>query len=229
MNNLFKTLPASVRQTFLASFPLIIVVILFLIVGRVGFSKFTEVRNQIDVAKKTVNVLNQKLDVLKTISKTAESSVNMVSQAVPNSNPTLVVTSQLKNLALANSVIASSFKSSAGSVGTGGLSQTVITFTVDGTRTQVFNFLSAIPTFAPITIVDKIRLTESAGVTRADVSVKSFWAELPKTIPKVDSPISDLTAKEKETLTSILSLNQPTLSNVGTSPQEGTNPNPFGQ
>lgn len=229
MNNFFKTLPASVRQTFLASFPLMVVIVLFVVVGNIGFTKFTEVRGEIADAKKTVNILKQKLEVLQTITAITESSVSKISWAIPDSNPTLTVSSQLKNLAQVNAVVTSSFKSNAASTSVGGLSQTSISFTVDGSRSQVFSFLSAVSKFAPITIVDKIRISESAGITRADVSVKSFWAALPKTLPKVDSPISDLTAKEKETLAGMLSLTQPTVINVAVSPQEGTNPNPFGQ
>ena len=228
INKLFKNLPESVRQTITAGFPLFLVIIFFIFVGKYGISKVTDIRSQIESAQSSEMVLTQKLSVLQTVSSMAESGARASSLAVPATNPSLIVVSQLRNLAAGNGVILSAIKSTTGASTASGLNQAIISFTVDGARPQVFSFLSGIDKIAPISLVDKIRITESGGGLRADIGVKSFWAEFPKTIPSVTTPISDLTPAEKETLTKILGLIQPSFTEV-TAAQGEANPNPFGQ
>jgi hypothetical protein len=228
MNKLLKGLPENIRQTIKAGFPLFIVIILFIYAGNYSFSKAVDLKSKIKSAQKSETILAQKLNVLQTISATAESGARIASLAVPATNPSLSTTSQLRNLAGVNGIIISAIKSSIGSAGTSGLNQTTVSFNVDGPRAQVFRFLSDIGKIAPISLVDKIRITENAGVVMAEISVKSFWADFPKTIPSLTTPISDLTSAEKETLTKILGLTQPSFAEVVSS-QASINPNPFGQ
>jgi hypothetical protein len=227
INKLFKGLPESVRQTITAGFPLFLVIIFFIFVGKYSFSKVADLRSQIGTAQNSEMVLTQKLSVLQTISTTAESGARAASLAVPATNPSLIVVSQLRNLAISNGVILSAIKSTSGAANTNGLDQAIISFTVDGARPQVFSFLAGIDKIAPISLVDKIRMTEGGGALRADIGIKTFWAEFPKTIPSVTTPISDLTTGEKETLTKILGLIQPNFTEVAPS-QGAINPNPFG-
>jgi len=228
MNKLLKNLPESTRQTIVAAFPLFLVIIFFIFVGKYGISKVTDLRSQIKTAQNSETILTQKLNILQTISSTAESGARAASLAVPATNPSLIVVSQLRNLATGNGVIISAIKSTMGAASVAGLNQAIISFTVNGTREQIFKFLSSIDKIAPISLVDKIRMTEGGGVLQADIGIKTFWADFPKTIPPVTTPISDLTPAEKETLTKILGLIQPNFTEV-TAAQGEVNPNPFGQ
>jgi hypothetical protein len=227
MNKLLKGLPESVRQTITAGFPLFLVIIFFIFVGKYSVSKVTDLRSRIESAQNSEMILTQKLNVLQTISATAESGARVASLAVPATNPSLIVVSQLRKLAIANGVVLSAIKSTTGEAVTTGLNQATISFTTDGARSQVFSFISSIDKIAPISLVSKIEITEGGGVLRADIGIKTFWADIPKTIPSVTTPISDLTSAEKETLTKILGLIQPTFTEVA--PIQGVgNPNPFG-
>jgi len=228
MNKLLKNLPESTRQIIVAAFPLFLVIIFFIFVGKYGIAKVTDLRSQIKTAQNSETVLTQKLNILQTISSTAESGVRAASLAVPEANPSLIVVSQLRNLALGNGVIISAIKSTMGTADLTGLNQAIISFTVNGTREQAFKFLVSIDKIAPISLVDKIRLTEVGGALQADIGIKAFWADFPKTIPSVTTPISDLTPAEKETLTKILGLIQPNFKEV-TAVQGEVNPNPFGE
>lgn len=227
MGNLLKSFPEGVRRTISAAIPLMVVIVLFIFVGKYSVSKVVDIRSQIISAQNSETVLTQKLNVLQSVSATAESGSRAAASAVPDTNPSLIVVSQLRILAAKNGVAVSALKSAMGAVSTSGLDQATISFTVDGARPQIFGFLSDISKIAPITLVDKIKITEGVGLLRADVDVRSFWAELPKTIPSVTAPISDLTAVEKETLVKITGLIQPSFE--VTSTQGGVNPNPFGQ
>jgi hypothetical protein len=97
-----------------------------------------------------------------------------------------------------------------------------------GARAQIFSFLSEIAKIAPITLVDKIKISETGGNVTATISVKTFWVDFPKTIPSVTSPVTDFTAEERQILTNIAGLTQPSFIDVGPS-QADINPNPFGE
>lgn len=228
MQNLLKSVPESVRRAISAAVPLLIVIILFVIVGKFGISKVLGVRTEIASAQKVEKTLTQKLNLLQVLSPDIASKANMVASAVPDSNPSLAVISQLKILALNMGVILSAIKSGSGAINTSGLNEANISFALDGVKPQIFAFLNETVKIAPITIIDKIKMTETNESVKADVSIKSFWVEFPKTIPSVSSPITDLTAAEKEILTNLSGLIQPTFTEVAPS-QGDINTNPFGQ
>jgi len=204
------------------------VVVLFIFVGNFGVSKVIGVRSQITSAQNSEATLTQKLNLLQTLSTTASAGAPVAASAVPDANPALSVISQLKTLALQNGVVITGIKSTSGVSASSGMSEAAISFAVDGAIPSVFDFLAGTATVAPIMVVDKITIAEALGSIKADVSVKSYWADFPKTIPSIDAPVTDLTAAEKKTLTTVTGLTQPAFTQV-TASQEGTNPNPFGQ
>jgi hypothetical protein len=228
MNKLFKDLPESVRQTLSASTPLLVVIILFVVAGKFGVSKVLDLNSQIKAAKYSTTVLTQKLSLLQTLSPILGTSTSVATSAVPINNSALMMVSQLKTLAAADAVALSSLRSATGAAAAGGLHEVNVSFTVNGSQTAVFNFLGDISKIAPISIVGKIQFSVNAGNLSTNLSVKSYWADLPKTIPLVDAPISDLTPAEKETLAEIANLTQPTFTTLAPSGATA-NPNPFGQ
>lgn len=227
MKKTAKGLPESLRQTITVAAPLLVVIVLFLLVGNFGVSKILGVQAEIDSAQKSEKTLTQKLSLLQTLSTDAVLRVNVVGSALPDTNPALTLISQLKNVALANGVFMTTIKSSGGSANTTGLNEANISFSLEGTRDQIFTFLTAVSGISPITIVNNVSINESLGSLKADVSVKSFWAVFPKTIPDIISPIDDLTANEKRLLTKISGLTQPKFTEIA--PTSEVNPNPFGQ
>jgi hypothetical protein len=228
MQNLLKGVPENVKQVLSAAVPFAIVVILFLMVGNFGISRVTDLRSQITEATSQKAALTQKLNILELLSVVVAQSGSLTTSALPDSNPSLLVSSQLKLLAGNAGMIISSMKSGAAGVDASGLSRVDISLTVTGARAQVIGFLKSIDGIAPVTLIDKIGLSETGGVTKADVSVKSYWAALPKTIPAIDQAITDLTADEKKVLTQIGDLFQPAFIQVASS-SSSINPNPFGQ
>ncbi len=219
MENYLKNIPESVKLTINSVLPLIIVLILFLIVGKFGIAKVVEVRSQTIQVEKDQNVLKQKLTLLQSINDTLATGSSAAVAALPANNPSLVVVSQLKNLSISNGVSISGIKAGAETLDPSGLSKVSINFIVAGNRPSVISFLTSIETIAPITLIDKIKMNEGSGQTIANVSVKSFWSALPKTLPDLNQPITDLTAAEKKTLIEVSGLVQPVFEEV--TPTEG--------
>ena len=226
MQKVLKSLPENVRQAVAAGTPLLIVIILFVIVGKFGVSQVLGLRSKIVSAQKTEKILTQKLDLLKTLSGDAVSKANAATSALPDANPSLTMISQLKAVAVANGVVMSDIKAAGGVTNSTDVNQANISFSLDGTRDQIFSFLTAVADISPITLVNSVKETETGGSVKADVSVKSFWAAFPKTIPSITEPIADFTAAEKGILAKVAGLTQPTFTEV--LPSTDINPNPFG-
>jgi Tfp pilus assembly protein PilO len=219
-------IPENVLTVIKAFLPLLIVVVLFVIVGQFGFGKISDIRSQIENIKSDQKILTQKLDILRNIESTGEQSSNLVVTALPDSNPSLLVISQIKILAGKNGLTVSGLKAGSPAVGTGSLSSVNISFNVMGLRDQIESFIKEIGSIAPITVVDKIKITESApGASLGTISLKSFWAPFPTKVPAVGQAITDFTPQEQQILQNLKSLTQPIFSQVPAS--SGGKSNPF--
>ena len=228
MSNLTKGLPVSVKQTLIAALPLVIVAVLFALVGNFGISKVQDIGSQIKSAESDQAALNQKLSVLQTLSSLAASGTGPAVSALPDKNPALLAISQLKFIASEDGVTLSQLTAGGGVGGETGLSVTGISFSAEGTRSQIISFLTDTAKVAPLIVLSSFKISENGVEVKTDITAKSFWAGLPKTIPPVTQAISDLTDAEKETLARITNLTQPTFIQV--TPSTGNiNPSPFGQ
>lgn len=205
-----EKIPDNVATILKAILPLFIVITLFLIIGKFGFGKITEIRNKIASAQSDKQVLTQKLDILKNIEVNGEKFSNIAVSALPETNSSLAVISQIKILSGKVGLIVSEIKSGSPGTNPSGLSFVNISFKVMGQREQIESFITDISSIAPITIVDKIKISESSpGISTGNISIKSFWAPFPTKIPGVDKAIPDLTSQEQKTLQGLNELTQP--------------------
>ncbi|HTK03504.1 MAG TPA: GspMb/PilO family protein [Alphaproteobacteria bacterium] len=214
-------MPKNFKLILNSTLPLIVVIILFLLVGKFGISKILEIQSQISDTRTRQTVLTQKLSLLQNLSETVSTGSNVSLSALPDTNPALLVVSQLKNISSASGVTLSGLKSGAEVLDPSGISKVGISFNVTGTRDTIIAFLKTIQDIAPITVVDKVKINQAGEETTASVTVQSFWADLPKTLPKLDQPITDLTEAEKKTLTDIENLIQPNFADVAPSETSG--------
>lgn len=228
MQNLIKNLPESIKVAIKASAPLVIVIILSIILTNFGIPKVNDLRNQIAEAQTLKATLSQKLSILQSFSQTSvATNIDSAVNALPSTNPAAVIISQLKNVSSCCGVLVAGIKTGPGT-GNSSLLTTNTNFQVVGPREGVISYLKNVETIAPITTVDRVRISENGGVATANVSVVSYWAPNPKVIPPVREPITDLTASEKKVLSEVASLIQPGVVQ-GAPSVTGVNPAPFGQ
>ena len=216
------------KQIIKAVAPLVIVVLLFIVVGKFGVTQITDLRNKIATAKKTESVLSQKYDILRSVSVVAATGSNQTLAALPKDNPAVVLQSQVKSVATSNLLAINSIKS-VGGISESDLSSIVTTVELSGTKDAIIAFIKAVDTIAPITTIDKVSFSGEGASVNAEIGLRTYYAPLPKTIPTVTQPIVDLTSSEKALLTQISSLTQPIFSDILVSTQSALNPNPFGQ
>jgi len=223
-----QNIPENIKLIINSTLPLIVVIFLFLVAGPFGISKVTDLQSQIDLAQKNKTVLSQKLSLLQSVSGTVSQDSGTSLSALPDTNPSLIVVSEVKTIGSQDGVLVSGIKGGSEIDDPSGTSHVGISFNVAGERSQIITFLKDIANIAPITLVDKVKITGNNGSNIADVSINSYWSAFPKVLPTLTTPINDLTASEKNTLTKIGSLTQPTFLVIP--PTEGAGKaNPFGQ
>lgn len=221
-----QKIPENAKSVIKVALPLLAVLVLFAIVGKFGFGKISDVRGQVAAAQTEQKVLNQKLNILTNVAVTGEQFSNLAVSALPDSNPALAVISQLKILAGTDGLLISEVKSSAPIEDPTGVSVVNVLFNITGSRVQIESFINKIGSIAPITIVDKIKIIESApGASTGNITVKSFWASFPAKIPPVSEAISDLTPEEQQVMQDLNVLKQPVFNQIP--PAQGGKSDPF--
>ena len=229
MEDISKGLSESNRQTLKAFAPLLAITLLILFVGRFAINQIISIRDQINNTKKTQSILISKLKPLESVSESATVGANIALSALPSSNPSLQVVTQLKILASQNQLVLNNIKSSLGSSDTAGTPFLNTTFNLSGPKEQITMFIKGVESFAPITFVEKFSLAESAGASTATVTVRTYFVSLPTKIPTITQPITELTTLEKELLSQLSRLTSTVFVEVTQVTNGEVNENPFGQ
>ena len=230
MNDLGMTVTNKDKEILKSFAPLAIVIILFVLVGKFGISQVLSLRDQNTAAKASQAALSDKLKILQSVSQSPDLGANSILFALPKSNPSLSVITQLQLLSSQEHLVLSDLKSSVGNAfGSSDVLSTSTVFKVSGTLDQIMAFTKDIEAMAPITFVSKMSLVEGTGLIEANVTVQSYYAPLPKNISAVGESIKDLTTSEKALLSQINQLNRPALDSSSMASVSGTNANPFGQ
>lgn len=212
------------KNLLTSTLPLLISIFLFVIVGKVGIGRVSALREEIADGEKERKTLTEKLNTLRTLGGELGSNSVASTYALPESNPVLAAMSQLKLAAAQNVISMSSLKSGAGAKGNGGISSVDISFEAVGPKEGILAFVNGLTKVAPIMQLNKLKLSETGGQTRAAISIRAYFAELPTKIPAVDSPVKLLTADEEETLMTVTALTPPQFSEVLPSAAGKTDP-----
>lgn len=221
-------LTADLKTLLVATLPLLGTVLVAIFIFKFGLAKVSDIRSKVALSKKNETVLSQKLDLLTNISDNALAYSTLTSNALPQNNSALATISQIKRLAVQYAVSVSNIKTSTELSDRIGVKKMDITFDVNGPRPSVLSFLGGIKSFAPIVTLEKVKFSESGGVMRGEVAVKTYWADLPKKLPSLTDKISELTSAEISLLTELQGLVQPEF--VEIPPAEGNTgrTDPFG-
>lgn len=204
---------------------LVLLVALFIVVFKLATTQIPKQRSNLSNQMRKEQTLRQKTEVLRTLESTILEQADLTSFALPNKNSSFAVASQLNRLAGETSVFITNLRIG-GEAKDATLSNSDLTFDVEGTTATVLTFLENIGRIAPLTLIDKVQLNQAQELVRATVRVKVYWAEFPLTLPAVSEPITDLTPEEEEVLGRIVNLIPPDF--VYLEPQQPTEKtNPF--
>ncbi len=206
--------------SFLAS-----VLILYLVGGPILLSRIQAARQQVAELKNEKSVLEEKLVALQNFGVESNVYSGAAANALPPANASLLAVSQLRGRASSFGVDLLNLKA-AGENEMAGLYQTQLSFEVDGTLASILNFLASISTFAPLTKLEEVKISESISGIRANVTLTVYWSPFPQRLPELASPLAELTSDELETLTTLGELEAPVFSDL-TPQAPSTRADPF--
>ena len=229
MEKSFTNIAGKEKQIIKSIGPLLIVVVLFIFVGKFGISQISGLQSKIKETEKKRATLVQKLNILNSISQESAEWADLTIYALPRSSPSLQLLSQLRTISSNNNVVLTSVKVSPGGGGGKDLKSIGSSFSALGTKESIVAFCNSISQIAPMTLISNINLTDEAGMTKADITTRTFYADLPKTIPSVTQAVTDLSSSEKEIINQVSALSQPVMGETFTPSAEGINSSPFGE
>lgn len=217
------------KELLKSVWPLLVVIILFIVVGKIAISQITLINSQVKDAKKSQTALTTKLNTLKSTAAISESGSEVALTALPKSNPAIMIMSQLKNISSQYPVVVSNIRSTFADNNTSNLLFVSTAFDLSGKPEDIVSFIKAVGNVAPITVIQKISITSNVDFYTANIVAQTYYAPLPSTIPSITQPVNDLTAAEKDLLNKLSALSQPmVIPSVTPSGDTSINPNPFG-
>lgn len=206
MNNFNK-----IEGAYLAKPIMYLVVAVIIIVASLSFGlgEISKLTSKIDEVKAEENLLNQKVFVLGKVTEVVSDNTTFLDLAIPSRAPTLYGLSQIKNLATKNNLLVSGIRTGASVPVPGGISSNSISFDVEGSEVDLYNFIASFKSSMPIMNVDKLKISSISPIARAYITVNVYSAELPKSIPSVSTSVQDFTAEEIETIRTLAGYTMP--------------------
>ncbi len=208
------------------------VVVFILVVGIVGgrylVGELLRSRAKITNVNSNLDVLEGRLAVLRGLGQTVETFQNDVLYAVPVSNPSLLVSAQIKSIAEAHGLEVNDLKSNVSSLESNrdGLSELTVRFTLAGGREEISQFVEDVTNSTPITQFRGMEMSVINDNIVVGVELVTFWAPLPSELPSIDEPIENLTPEELSLLQQISSFTKPVITELpeAQNPRERVDP-----
>lgn len=207
-------------------FPILVVVGLVImsfavgsfLIGRVG-----SVRAEIKAVDTENEVLASRLETLRSLDPNLAATVNFVSIAVPERNPSVLVTRQLRTLAtkwtisLSNLSITTQMADASSESETAPLNMHEIGFEASGTYQNLFDFVANLSEIVPLVNLSSLSLRTPVGENfSAQIRLFAQSAPFPRELPALDEALVGLTESEQEALDAIESYAAPV---IDTAPQ----------
>lgn len=186
-----------------------VMAILAAVIYNVGVARISQQNVQVAQTKKNESILANRVSVLQEVSGTVTTQAKAADAAVPNINPGLLTLSQLKGLATKTGVSAVNFGIGSEIKDLAGLNRVETSIVVEGSFSNVVSFISQLNTIAPIAVPGKIRITSAGALSRASVTVSSYFAPLPTKLPSLTEPVTKLNSSEADIINKISLLTQP--------------------
>jgi Tfp pilus assembly protein PilO len=187
----------------------VLIIAMFIALFRIGTSQITLLRNNLDELKAENAKLNTKYNILSSVTRNKTEDSQLYTIAVPNQSSSLFAFSQIKKIAVEKNMLISNLRSSSSSELEGNISASSISFSIDGTYEESFEFLKAISKTMPIMNITKIEFSQTADLLNTNVTLNVYSAPLPKVIPSLTSAVTALTPAENELINELSTYRAP--------------------
>lgn len=220
-------LDANFSYLFKTALPLLIVISVSVFAIKFGLSKISTKKSEVNQAKINREILQTKLNSYEQVDQAVLGKSDISVYVLPDSNPSLLVRSQINSIAFENQLLLSGFKAGAEVKDKLGVSRVDISFDVDGSKDAIFNFLKSTNEISPLVLVEKVKIAESTDTVKASINASSYWSSLPEKLPPLDSKVNSLSQEDIDFILSLGNLRAPAFFSLQPS-SEGIVADPFG-
>jgi Tfp pilus assembly protein PilO len=160
--------------------------------------------------KNEISILQSRLAALQSARPKVTDAISKTTDALPSDNSALLVTSQIRHLALDSQMEIKNINLSAvQKPDAQGIGSMQVSFTVTGQIKDMLTFFDNIVNSAPLLSFDSISLLSSETQSICQVSINSFWSPLPTELPSITDPLVSLSGEEETLLEKVKSLKAP--------------------
>src|SRR3989344_4309533 len=202
-----------------------VIMIFIMITLYVLFFNFTykKIQNQFKEIKekeKVVNILETKLELLKSLQGGILDFTDRSLLLLPTENPSLFKSARLNSLADEYGIIIVS--KNIGSVSTldEHISKCEINFNFVGSLDSIFEFLRKLKLEAPVVTIPEIGIEVGAQVANASTNLNVYWSPYPEKLEELSAPIQKLSPQEEEMLEGLAIYEDPKNTFGDITPQE---------
>ena len=206
------------------------ILILYYFTGLRIYSNIGKILQDTKSVNREIQILTTKVDSLKSIDSTSFANISALTNAFPSEEPTLFMYTQLKQIAAESGVLINNIIFSSASQATGSISQSKLGFTLIGSRSGLFNFITVLSESAPVSGLGEITIKDfafGAGLYFVDLSLDLYYSDLPKTLPETNKIVDALSSEEQKTYEYLSKLKVYGLSEIKPSASNQDNINPF--
>ena len=202
-------------------------IVLFALVANFVGGKITSILSEYERLRRPTVTLTAKLNSLSVNETRVSDFIQNLTAALPPSNSSLLLVSQIRGLVSANLLYIENLKVT-NLILDQELNHADVGFDVEGSAASVFSFVAQTSSLAPLNKVARLKLTTSASGLRASITLTTFWAAFPVKVPAVSDPLAEVTPDERRLLDKINGLSRPQFLELVPTAESGRE-NPFGQ
>ena len=195
-----KIVPPNVKVMFLPIVYIVILLVVSVFAVRIGIDRIGKQRKELKTVQKVENTLLEKEAELRNRASINLPLVTPAMMALPNSNPALMVISNMKALAASHGVSVNDLRVSGGSSGGVDVGRLSITFAVSGSFVEVLNFMKETKSYLPLMRTGRMEVRINNEITEIDTSARAYFSAYPDKLPPIMEPIDKITDEEYQIL-----------------------------
>jgi hypothetical protein len=221
------TISPTIKLLALPAISILLSVLMTVLVITNGFTRLRAQMDALSGARANEEILQQKVDILRSLSSTLLERSDRTLTAVPSQNPVLWYLSTLRQMTSKHSVLIDRINISLAEGKDGPSGQVRIALGIKGEEQNVLDFALELSEITPLTNLSGVEMDDGGGLVEATVNISSAWYGQPESIPAVSESISDLTDSERVLLEKLFNLSQPVFTSLDPSFTGVGRQNPF--
>ena len=219
------TIKPNLRVLVLPSMLLIILVTLTAIVFKNGITRISAQLNNLQDSKKTENILQEKVDVLRRIQGAVLNQADITALAIPEKNPGVLMLSQINQKAESLGLTVVDRKTGSLPKPIADMSSMKLIFALEGELPTMVDLAKDIKELAPLSTINVVRINKERGILSMKVDMEVYWGDFPTLLPPLTEPIKTLSQNEEMMVNNLGKLEKPAFIELEASaPQPRENP-----